>query len=1363
MVISGFGILVGSNVTASSTDAAISPMVPSINYNVTFVANGLTSLFNGADTWTLFLDNGSGIVRLYPTSDTYSLSLPAGTYTYEADNYFQALSVNSNPFTVSSNTTIYLNFSTPQTVTFNERGLGAGYNWGVNLQPTSGALKTYSAMEPVSSGSSAVYYAIPGDYSYNWYVSQNGTNISLGSSQFTLGDSNLNVSVPISTSSNVTFSESNLPAGTTWYVRQVSGPMLINTYAQSTSGTITLKEENGMNTFVAGYIANGYLINLTYLTVDVGSASNVQVNFPTLYLVNIIASNFPAVSYYYGWGTHIQFYYGPFSNNVMVNASGSQSINILLPQTTVVETPFINLTNKAGGTGTGYTVLYDKVGLVVSSSGQKQVIKLGTLYDVTINFLNYPALNSLTVKADGGSSLNYVNSATPSSFVKLLAPNGSFSFYYDITPHVVINHVPFNFAVSGSNIILNFELYDVNFTSADTSSGFTVYVGNSSLNGPYYYGVNEPTAGGTVYSYLINGTYGYFLYSNPGGPSALYPEVNGTFTVSGKNQSIQGKVPTKYYNATIETAGLPAGAEYGGHIHSLGNSTLNANINQLDSYIWLPAGSYEISGIYGPVLGSTIYGANDTYFNVTSGGPNDIKLDFSSNAYLTITEQGLPSGLTWSVNLNGKVFTSDTSSLTVYKNSSQSLNFTISPVGNYYPNPSSGSLTPHNTYSSRYLLPVTFTPGPLGAASLPISTLNLSNYMLGNGSEFPFFTKLSVFSEVSNPLNGETYITYSMSGSASSISGIYVINSATYNVEANIQILNDATIVSSTLDLSNNNLYVGLYTGYGSNPNYYISTINVETDHVQLTPVDIPGLSSIVVYPGSGSLFAQGNNAVYVLNPSTLAVQNTIFMNGAYQSLFYSAEGLDLAYSPHTGLIYATGYIPNGIVVINPANDSIVGTYTFSIQSYALYAYVGGSTLDNQNGILYYTLQQYDNATGDYYTNLIEFNLKSDTFMVGPSLGQGYALNIAYDSSNGFVYIPLQMWGVPSSPLSDLALGQLDIYDPSTGMLVNYSELGVFPNDVIVDPSNNNILITSTGSGTVTIFSPGDYGYINGTVSNATTTVTVNGVTLPVFNGHFAAEVLPGIYYISAFAPGYSPVTQDITVKAFSNSNLSIDLNKAAATYEVSGQVSPAGASVMFNGISASVNSTGYYQIYLSSGKYTVSTYLNGYFPTSQTVDVTGNTEFNLSLTKEPTPQSVVNDNNVSAMGFNVTISTVSSSANGSVSIQFNATTNGILTVEIPYADLANTNISDILHSRVFINGAQYSDFSIIISSNYTVVLKVMGLKGDPTLVWAYSPSYVAPPSNGLGFPLMYIAGAIAAVILIAGVGIYVTRKRKRN
>ena len=95
---------------------------------------------------------------------------------------------------------------------------------------------------------------------------------------------------------------------------------------------------------------------------------------------------------------------------------------------------------------------------------------------------------------------------------------------------------------------------------------------------------------------------------------------------------------------------------------------------------------------------------------------------------------------------------------------------------------------------------------------------------------------------------------------------------------------------------------------------------------------------------------------------------------------------------------------------------------------------------------------------------------------------------------------------------------------------------------------------------------------------------------------------------------------------------------------------------------------------------------------------------------------------------------------------------------------------TDILHSRVYINDVQYSNFSITISSNYTIILKVMGLSGDPTLIWAYSPSYVVPlpvvpsPNTPSDSQPLYIVGAIAAVIVVIGaIAIYGVKKKKRN
>ena len=67
-------------------------MLPVSSYNLTFVANGLTHLFNGSNGWYVdyFLTNNTGeIYVLHPTSDTVSATVLAGTYYYQANDYFQ--------------------------------------------------------------------------------------------------------------------------------------------------------------------------------------------------------------------------------------------------------------------------------------------------------------------------------------------------------------------------------------------------------------------------------------------------------------------------------------------------------------------------------------------------------------------------------------------------------------------------------------------------------------------------------------------------------------------------------------------------------------------------------------------------------------------------------------------------------------------------------------------------------------------------------------------------------------------------------------------------------------------------------------------------------------------------------------------------------------------------------------------------------------------------------------------------------------------------------------------------------------------------------------------------------------------------
>ncbi|MHB8361420.1 MAG: hypothetical protein ACYDAO_07230 [Thermoplasmataceae archaeon] len=79
---------------------------------------------------------------------------------------------------------------------------------------------------------------------------------------------------------------------------------------------------------------------------------------------------------------------------------------------------------------------------------------------------------------------------------------------------------------------------------------------------------------------------------------------------------------------------------------------------------------------------------------------------------------------------------------------------------------------------------------------------------------------------------------------------------------------------------------------------------------------------------------------------------------------------------------------------------------------------------------------------------------------------------------------------------------------------------------------------------------------------------------------------------------------------------------------------------------------------------------------------------------------------------------------------------------------------------------------SITITSNYTIILTVYGLNGDPSLTWAYIPSASVPPPShkiissspaNLDILGYYAIGVI--VIIIASVGavsVMITRRRKR-
>lgn len=109
-----------------------------------------------------------------------------------------------------------------------------------------------------------------------------------------------------------------------------------------------------------------------------------------------------------------------------------------------------------------------------------------------------------------------------------------------------------------------------------------------------------------------------------------------------------------------------------------------------------------------------------------------------------------------------------------------------------------------------------------------------------------------------------------------------------------------------------------------------------------------------------------------------------------------------------------------------------------------------------------------------------------------------------------------------------------------------------------------------------------------------------------------------------------------------------------------------------------------------------------------------------------PSATSAETVKNTLSSGYNITVSNLTTKS-GVISVDFNATMNGTLVVTLPESEIQNATISDILSSKVNINGVSYTDFSITVTSNGSALLTVYNLSGDPTLYRKHSPAAVLP------------------------------------
>ena len=227
--------------------------------------NGLPS----GTSWYISLGNGQAF---YSSTSTISFTETNGTYSYSvyAQNRSYSPSPSSGSFTVNgASVKQNIAFSVVNyTVYFTESGLPKDYSWSL----------TFNGVQKSSSNTTIHFEASNGSYLYK-VTSISGYSISPASGTITIDGRNVSQDIsftPLVISKyKITFTESGLPEGTTWYVNLSTG---------ISSGAITgvsysFYLPNGTYSYSVGKI-HGYNVSQPSksITVD-GSGLSVNLTF----------------------------------------------------------------------------------------------------------------------------------------------------------------------------------------------------------------------------------------------------------------------------------------------------------------------------------------------------------------------------------------------------------------------------------------------------------------------------------------------------------------------------------------------------------------------------------------------------------------------------------------------------------------------------------------------------------------------------------------------------------------------------------------------------------------------------------------------------------------------------------------------------------------------------------------------------------------------------------------------------------------------------------------------------------------------------------------------------------------------------
>ena len=568
-----------------------------VTYSVAFTESGLPS----STKWYVNLTNGQ---TFSSTSSTVSFTEPNGTYTFDIATPDKLYSPNpsTNSFTVNGATVAEsISFSElVYSVTFTESGLASG-TWYVNV--TGGG--TYS------SATTSLSFSEPnGTYSYTIATNNKEYAPSPSSGSFTVSGAPLSESVTFNpVRFKVTFTESGLPTGTSWWVN------LSGTKNVSTSSSISFYEFNGSYSYtilspINGSYGTRYSDSQSSGSITVNGASlTVSVSYTTQYYLSIAVSppGTGTISQSSGW----------YNSQQQVSLQATANVNY----------QFISWAGKGPGNYSGTSGL----ATVTMKGPINETADFGRIYYVTFTESGLPSGTKWFVNVSGPRS--YSSSSTMISFPEV---NGTYS-YAIATDRRYETPVPDgSITVQGQNVSISvgFSLvtYQVEFIEIGLPAGQSWYV---SLNGT----TSPSTTNSSILFSMPNGTYPFSVSPVTG---LIVEPDSGDVVVSGSNLVVnivlQSQGSGSNLVSFIET-GLPPGGEWFVTFNGFTESSFSSVIQ-----FYIANGTYPYS-----ITGTKGYYATPDFGNLSIRHNYQVNVQFSNSSGgksttidTKIVEQNLP-------------------------------------------------------------------------------------------------------------------------------------------------------------------------------------------------------------------------------------------------------------------------------------------------------------------------------------------------------------------------------------------------------------------------------------------------------------------------------------------------------------------------------------------------------------------------------------------------------------------------------------------------------------------------------------------------------------------------------------------------